>query len=141
MAIQTDYKTTLTPAVVGTQATMVPATIVSRNVEEPDGLAFGVPVSQGANENGVIAFAGDIVGITLLDRSAMGDVFPRYSSARVMTEGDIWVTASVAVAAGDDVYVTPAGAFTNIATSNTAIAGARWDTSTTAAGLAVVRLS
>lgn len=60
---------------------------------------------------------------------------------RVITKGDIWVTASVAVAAGDPVYLTAAGAFTNVATNNTAINGARWDTSTTAAAqLAVVRL-
>lgn len=143
MAVQTDYNDIQAPAVAGVQATMVPATIVSRNVEDA-AIGFGVPVSQGANDKGAVAFAGDFVGITLLDRSAAGegDTFRVGDSARVMTEGDIWVTASVAVDAGDAVYVVPAGgAFTNVETANTLIPGARWETSTTAGQLAVIRLS
>ncbi|ARV23326.1 DUF2190 family protein [Xanthomonas citri pv. glycines] len=145
MALQTNYPDVQPPATLGMQATMLPATIISRNVEDVAGLAFGRAVAQGAAEKGIVAFGGanlKYVGITLLDRSATGlDLFPQRSSARVITKGDIWVTASVAVAAGDPVYLTAAGAFTNVATNNTAITGARWDTSTTAAAqLAVVRL-
>lgn len=140
MAIQTDYNATLAPAVAGAQATMVPATIISRNVED-DPIGFGVGVSQGDADKGVVAGGTDFVGITLLDRSAAGegDTFRVGDSARVMTKGDVWVSADVAVAAGDPVTMTAAGAFSN--TGGTAIDNARWDTSTTAAGqLAVVRL-
>lgn len=143
MALQTDYQDTQPAAVAGAQATMIPSTIISRNVEGAP-VDFGVAVQQGATDKGAAAFAGgDYVGITLLDRSAAGDndTFRVGDSARVMTKGDVWVVASVAVAAGDAVALTDAGAFTNVAAENTAIPGARWDTSTTEAGqLAVVRL-
>ncbi|WP_372382136.1 hypothetical protein ACCQ12_15235 [Xanthomonas sp. NCPPB 1068] len=145
MALQTNYPDTQPAATLGMQATMLPATIISRNVEDVAGLAFGRAAAQGAADKGIVAFGGanlKYVGVTLLDRSATGlDLFPQRASARLITKGDIWVTAAVAVAAGDPVYLTAAGAFTNVATNNTAINGARWDTSTTAAAqLAVVRL-
>ena len=150
MAVQTDYNANLAPAVAGAQATMVPATIISRNVEDADGIGFGVAVSQGDGDKGVTEGGAEFVGITLLDRSAAGegDTFRQGDSARVMTKGDIWVAAAAAVAAGDAVYVTAAGAFTNDGgddgdgnPENAQINGARWDTSTTAAGqLAVIRL-
>lgn len=145
MALQTNYPDIQPAATRGMQATMIPSTIISRTVEDVAGLAFGLAVAQGGTDKGIVTFGGanlKFVGITLLDRSATGlDLFPQRASARVITKGDIWVTASVAVAAGDPVYLTAAGAFTNVATNNTAITGARWDTSTTAAAqLAVVRL-
>lgn len=149
MALQTEYRDIQPAATLGAQATMIPATIVSRNVETAAGIGFGRAVAQGAADKGIVlagAGATKIVGITLLDRSATGsattpDAFRQRESARVLTKGDIWVTAAIAVAAGDPVYVTGAGALTSAAADNTAIPGARWDTSTTAAGqLAVVRL-
>ena len=149
-AVQTNYAATLAPGVVGAQATMLPATIISRNVEPSAGLGFGVAVAQGATDKGIVAFGGaanKFVGITMLDRSAIGtaaapDSFAQRSSARVMTIGDIWVQASVQVAAGDPVYLVAAtGLFTNAATDNVAVPNARFDTSTTGANqLAVVRL-
>ena len=149
-AVQTTYATTLNPGVAGAQATMLPATIISRNVEPANGLGFGVAVAQGTTDKGIVAFGGaanKFVGITMLDRSAIGttaapDSFAQRSSARVMTVGDIWVQASVQVSAGDPVYLVAAtGLFTNVSTSNVAVPNARFDTSTTGANqLAVVRL-
>lgn len=154
MALQINYPDTQPAAIAGAPATMLPATEVSRTVESA-AIAFGKAVEQGATDKSVKAFVGGkYVGIAMLDRSASGltvtagqvtgratDAFGVGESARVRTKGDLWVTAAVAVAAADAVYLTAAGAFTNVATDNTAIPGARWDTSTTAAGqLAVVRL-
>lgn len=149
-AVQTNYAATLAPGVVGAQATMLPATIISRNVEPAAGIGFGVAVAQGTTDKGIVAFGGaanKYVGITMLDRSARGttnnaDGFSQRESARVMTIGDIWVQASVQVAAGDPVYLVAAtGLFTNVATDNVAVPNARFDTSTTGANqLAVVRL-
>ena len=154
MALQNNYPDTQPAAIAGAPATMLPATEISRTVEGA-AIVFGKAVEQGATDKSVKAFAGGkYVGIAQLDRSASGltvvtgqvtgraiDAFGVGESARVRTKGDLWVTAAVAVAAGDAVYLTAAGAFTNVATDNTAIPGARWDTSTTAAGqLAVVRL-
>lgn len=140
MAIQTDYNATLAPAVAGAQATMVPATIISRNVEDAP-IGFGVGVSQGDADKGIVAGGADFVGITLLDRSAAGegDTFRQGDSARVMTKGDIWVVAAGAVAAGDGVAVNAGGGFI-AAGADDAIPGARWDTSATNGQLAVIRL-
>lgn len=144
MAIENPYGATLAPAVAGAQATMIPATIISRNVQAAGGIPFGVAVSQGATDKAVVAGGTAYVGITLLDRSAEGttttpDGFGQYDSARIITKGDVWVVATVAVTAGQPVTFSGAGAFSN--TGGTTIPNARWDTSTTAAGqLAVVRL-
>lgn len=143
MAIQDEYNATLAPAVAGAQATMIPATLISRNVEDEDGIGFGVAVSQGEGDKGVVAGGDAFVGITLLDRSAAGegDTFRQGDSARVMTKGDIWVEAAGAVDAGDGVAVNAAGEFSSAGEDDTAIPGARWDTSATEAGqLAVIRL-
>ncbi len=145
MAVQTQYNATQAAAVAGAQATMIPATIISRNVQGAP-IGFGKPVAQGTADKSVVSFGGantKFVGITLLDRSAAGenDTFRVGDSARVITKGDIWVVAAVTVAAGDPVFVTSTGTLTNVGTDNTAITGARFDTSTTANGqLAVVRL-
>lgn len=154
MALQTTYPDTQAAAIAGAPATMLPATDISRTVEGA-AVAFGKAVEQGAIDKSVKAFAGGkYVGIALLDRSASGltvtagqvtgratDAFGVGESARIRTKGDLWVVAAVQVAAGDAVLLTAAGAFTNVEAGNTAIPGARWDTSTTAAGqLAVVRL-
>ena len=123
---------------------MIPATLISRTVEGANPIRFGVAVSQGTTDKSVVAGGTAFVGITALDRSATGtaaipDAFAPGYSARVMTKGDVWVTATVAVTAGQPVTFTSAGAFSN--TGGTTIPNARWDTSTTAAGqLAVVRL-
>ncbi|MEA9796198.1 hypothetical protein VDG07_12735 [Xanthomonas campestris pv. raphani] len=141
MPLQTNYPSNLPIPVEGAPATEVPSTIISRTVEDGAGLSFGKPVAQGMGARGIVAFAGvKFVGITIMDRSARATGYAQYDEAGVWTGGDIWVTASVAVAVGDQVHLTAAGAFTNVATNNTAITGARWDTSTTATGqLAVVR--
>lgn len=158
MAVQTNYSDTQPAAVAGAQATMIPATVISRTVEGNAGIGFGKPVAQGTADKGCHLFtSGDtaVLGITLLDRSAAGqtvsagqvtahtpDTFAVGETARIITKGDVWVEAAAAVDAGDPVYVTTSGTITNASGGgNVQIAGARWDTSTTAPGqLAVVRL-
>lgn len=157
MALQTDYLDTQPIAIAGAPATMLPATDISRTIEGAP-VAFGKAVEQGDADKGVRAFAGGaFVGIALLDRSASGlsftegqvtgrtiDAFGVGESGRIRAKGDVWVVASTGVGAGSGVYLTADGDFTDAAgddEENTAILGARWDTSTTAAGqLAVVRL-
>jgi hypothetical protein len=148
MSVQTTYLDNIPVAVAGQIANMVPATLISRNVEDAAGIGFGLAVAQGTEDYGCKAFgSGDtaILGITVRDRSLDANTPDEYAdgdTARIMTKGCIWVTASVAVDAGDPVYVIPAtGAFAKTnASSAVQIAGARWDTSTTGAGLAIVRL-
>lgn len=147
--VQTTYSENIRPGLPGMIVDMIPKTLISRTVEASAGLAFGVPVMQGtADKAGRAAAAGDtaakFIGISVRDRSVKAEAnqYSQYESARVMTKGAIWVTASVQVAAGDPVYFVPAsGVWTNVATSNVAVPGARFDTSTTGANqLAQVRL-
>lgn len=149
MAVQSTYSENIRAAVPGQLVDTIPKTLLSRTVEDAGGLAFGIPVAQGAADKGIRAFttsdtAADFVGITVRERSvaAEADQFKQYDSARVLTQGAICVLASVAVAVGDPVYVVPAtGLFTNVATGNVQLPNARFDTSTTAINqLAQVRL-
>ncbi len=144
MPVQDSYTENMRKGVPGQIADMTPSTLISRTVEEEGGIGFGVPVMQGTNDKGCLAYAGTVapVGITVRDRSLDAnnpDAFGELDSARVMTEGTVWVTASVAVAAGDVVMLTAAGLFTN--TGGTVYPNARWDTSAGAGEIAIVRLS
>ncbi|MEQ1053559.1 structural cement protein Gp24, partial [Pseudomonas aeruginosa] len=130
-AVQTTYSANIRPGLPGMIVDEVPKTLISRTVEAAGGLAFGIPVMQGtADKAGRAPTTGDtaakFVGISVRDRSVKAEAnqYSQYESARVMTEGAIWVTASVQVAAGDPVYFVPAtGAWTNVATDNVQVAG------------------
>lgn len=148
MAIQTTYSENIPAAVVGQVSNQYPAAYISRNVEDSAGIGFGIAVAQGTADFGCKAFgSGDtaILGITVRERSLdanVPDKFDENDNARVLTRGAVWVTASVAVDAGDPVYVIPGtGAFAKTSASSAVqIAGARWETSTSGAGLAQVRI-
>lgn len=149
MAVQTTYTSNIRAGLPGMIVDMIPKTLISRTVQAAGGLAFGIPVIQGtADKAGRASTTGDtaanFVGISVRDRSvkAEANAYSQYESARVMTKGAIWVTASVQVAAGDPVYFVPAtGVWTNVATDNVLVAGARFDTSTTGTNqIAQVRL-
>ena len=149
MAVQSTYSENIRAAVPAQLVDTIPKTLPSRTVEDAGGLAFGIPVAQGAADKGIRAFttgdtAAKFIGITVRERSvaAEADQFKQYDSARVLTKGAVWVTASVAVVARDAVYGVPAPRlFSNVDTGNVLIAGARFDTSTTAINqLAQVRL-
>lgn len=145
-AVQSNYNTSLAVAFPGMIASTRPNTLISREVETA--LGFGLAAVQGTRDYQVQPLdnvADKFVGIAVRDQSvaiAVNDTYPVKSTANLMTIGDIWVNAGVAVAAGDPVYVTPAGVWTNVSNSgaNQLINDARWDTSTAGAGLAVIAL-
>lgn len=155
MAIQTTYGDELASAVAGMRATSIPATIVSRTVETA-AVGFGKAVEQGTADKGCKAFdGGTVFGITVLDRSASGltvsaglitgetaDSYGVGESAAVLLKGDVWAVCATGCAAGDPVYVRPSnGNFQNTNTDSAVqIAGARWDTTAAAAGLAIINL-
>lgn len=147
MSVQNTYSENMVAGKVGAIVNTEHHSAVSRTVEDAS-LAFGVPVARGLNDDGCKAWvAGDaFFGVSVRERSLDAnspDAFPQYESARVMKSGVIWVQASLAVSAGDPVYVVNAdGAWHNAAdAARTVIPGAEWDSSTTAAGLAKVRLA
>lgn len=144
MSIQTTYNETLRAGLPGLVATQYPASFISRTVETAAGIAFGKAAAQGAADDGAIAYAGaGYLGLAVREHSvdpANGDKFAQYDTGRFLTKGAIWVDTADAVVAGAPVYVTPAGAFTDASSGNFAIPRARFDTSTSGAGLALVRI-
>lgn len=140
-----NFKNEMDKGVAGAIANTENSNIISRTVEDAAGIAFGLAVAQGVNDKGCRAVTtGDtkFVGVTVLDRTATdltgNGKFVQYESARVMEEGVIWVEVTEAVEAGDDVAVDLATGKFNLA--GAAMAGARFDTSAAAGGLALLRL-
>lgn len=143
-AIQTTYNATHARWVEGMVLDMEPATIVTRLAEDAEGIGFGKVGVQGTADNQVVdsEATAKFVGIAVLDITRPTGKYEQYDNVALMKKGVIVVTASEAVAVGDPVYYTPAtGVLSKTSTSNTLIAGAQWDTSTSGAGLAALRLN
>jgi|SRR5690625_1017480 len=127
---------TMQPGFEGGQCDMVPATLISRTVEDAAGIGMGLPVSQGTNDRGVTAGAANFVGITVNDY--ITESFEQYEQARLMTEGTIWVRAAGAVSAGDS--VTYASGWKTGGTTGQVLTNARYETSGGNGDLVVIRL-
>lgn len=143
-AVQTTYSAVHAAAVEGMIANSEPIIIVSKIAEDVEGVGFGKVCVQGDQDNTVTDAepAKKFVGIAVLDPTQPGDIYAQNATVAVMKKGVIWVQASVAVAMNDPVYFVPAtGVLTNVASSNTLIANASWDSSASGAGLAKLRLA
>jgi hypothetical protein len=141
--IQSTYSTTHARWVEGQVLNMEPFDIVSRLAEDVEGIDFGKVCVQGTADNQVVDSEATVkfCGIATLDVTQPTGRYEQYSTVNVMKKGVIVVQASEAVAVGDPVYYTPAtGVLSKTSTSNTLIANAQWDTSTSGAGLAALRL-
>ena len=146
MAVQTTYTNVHDVAYEGMEADLESAgrDNVSRTAEAVVG--FGKAVSQGAGDHGIVPFATAItkfLGITVRDQAVDGtspDAYRVYDTAAVKLKGVIWVKAGEAVAAGDPVYLTAAGAFMKTATSNTLVPNARFEKTAPLNALVPVRL-
>lgn len=142
-AIQTTYAATHARWVEGMIPNMEPNDIVTRIAEDVEGIGFGKVCVQGTLDNQVVdsEATAKFTGIAVLDTTRPTGKYEQYDNVAVIKKGVIVVQASEAVAVGDPVYYTPAtGVLSKTATSNTLIAGAQWDTSTSGAGLAVLLL-
>lgn len=153
-AVQSTYTENMRPAVAGMIANEEPVKLISRNVETPGGIGFGKVVQQGADVDGCISdlntsamTAQTYLGVTVRERSVRPETpnsFGRYESARIMREGVIWVEVAVAVSPSDIVTVTLATGVIGksaVAAGVIAIPNARWESTTTGAGLVKLRLS
>jgi hypothetical protein len=144
-AVQTTYPTIHPVAYVGMVANSEPRDVITL-VCTVGAIAFGLPVMQGAGDNTCKppAAASIYRGISIIDPTLAGATPDSYlvgDNVAVMTRGVVWVTASVAVAVGDAVYFVPAtGVWTNVVGANQLVSNAIWDSSTTGAGLAQIRL-
>src|SRR6218665_715887 len=105
---------------------------ISRTVEDVAGIAFGKAAFRGAGDHGITGTpaANALIGITIANYAAppkadgdVDDAYPQYSSAGLMTQGVIWVTAGANATDGAQVYVTPGGVFTPTSSSNILLTG------------------
>lgn len=117
-----DYRTTQRPGLVGMIADMSGSHVATRICETAAGIPFGVAVSQGTADKGVVIGGSAFVGISVRDitqighpidplNSGWGDVdkYPQYMNMGVMTRGHIWVMAKGIVAPGDPLYYEATG--------------------------------
>ena len=141
--LQSTYAATHARWVEGMVLNMEPSVIVSRECEDAEGLGFGKVGVQGTGDHQVVDSEATVkfVGIAVLDETQPTGKYEQYATAALMKTGVIVAQASDAVAVGDPVYYTPAsGVLSTTSSGNTLIAGAQWDTSTSGAGLAALRL-
>lgn len=140
--VQSTYLDNIPVGYVGGIVNEEPRTLISRNVEDSGGIAFGLAVMQGTEDKGcVVGDGSDFLGVTVRDQSVTPedpDTFEFESSARIMTEGVIWVANSGGVSAGDPVVALAAGALGT--SSSPLVANARWDTTAADGELAQLRL-
>jgi hypothetical protein len=142
-AIQTTYLASHAQWIEGMIPNMEPNVIVTRIAEDVEGIGFGKVCVQGTLDKQVVDSEATVkfAGIAVLDTTRPNNKYDQYDNVAVIKKGVIVVMASEAVAVGDPVYYTPAtGVLSKTVGSNTLIANATWDTSTAAAGLAVLRL-
>jgi len=140
--LQSNFSEDIAPGYPGMDADGELSNIISGTLEGSTACAFGRPVYAGTADRGVsltvsadlrgfaLAHAGNVVTATrAADTYAPGDTLP------IKNRGKIWVTSTTAAAKDDPVYVTAAGAITNVATGNTAASGWVFDDTIAAAGL------
>jgi hypothetical protein len=116
-------------------------------VETAAGIGFGLPVGQGVADKGVVLagasnkFIGVTVrDVTLIHATADLDKYVENENVGILRRGMIWVTASIAVAAGDAVhYDTTTGAWSN--TGGATITNAKWVKSAGAGEVGLIYLS
>lgn len=142
--VQSNYANRMAPYVAGMIVNQELHNSTSRLLEDAIAVGFGRAMFSGTGDDQVTATpSADFEGITIRDVLTIGavpDTFEQGDTLPLCRLGVIAVDAAVAVAKNDPVYVTSAGAFTNVSTSNTLIAGATFDATITAAGVVPVRL-
>jgi hypothetical protein len=114
---------------------------VASKVVTTAAVPFGRAVGAGATDGSVRLGGTGYIGITVADKSRAADEYAVGEVAGVMRKGTIWVTVGAAVTPGDTVYFVPAtGVITDVATDNTAIPGAKFETTAASGALARVYL-
>ncbi|TKD50211.1 structural cement protein Gp24 [Sphingomonas baiyangensis] len=143
-AVQTAYGSRLPALALGMIVNQELHNATSRVLEDSTAIGYGRAVFAGAEDNGVTATPSALFeGVTIKDVTVVGDAadtFEEGATLPLCRLGVIAVQASKAVDKGDQAYVTSAGAWTDVATDNTAIVGATFDGTTSAAGLVPLRI-
>ena len=155
--VQSTYSKAISAARAGQIANEEPVVLISRTVVDAAGIGFGKVVQEAATDGSKDGQctadldtsdmdAYTFLGITVRERSVRPETpskFAQYESARIMRKGIIWVDVAGAVKAGQDVTVTLASGVlgtAGVGAGVVAIPNARWESSTSGAGLAKLRL-
>jgi hypothetical protein len=118
-----------------------PSRDVASKVVENAIVAFGLAVGAGTADNSVRLGGTGYIGITVADKTRTADSYAVGEMAAVIRKGTVWVNVPVAVADTDAVYfVAATGVITNVSTGNVLIPGARFEITTSGAGLTRVYL-
>ena len=140
--VQSTYADNISAGYAGAIANEEPCVLISRNVEDSGGIAFGLAVMQGTEDKACVVSDGSaFLGVTVRTQSIEDgtvDEFAYQETARIATKGVIWIANSGGVAAGDTVEMLADGALGSA--TLTSIAGARWDTTAIDGELAQLRL-
>jgi hypothetical protein len=119
--------------------------IETRTLEGATPCPFGAPVFKGVADRGCsLTVSANLIGFAIAHKGNVvtanraADVYAPGDTLPVKNRGKIWVNSTVAANKDDPVYLTSAGAVTNVSTSNTAAAGWVFDDTIAAAG--VVRI-
>lgn len=145
--VQSTYATGFAAGFPGQVANGETSNRISRIVEDAAGIAFGKAAFQGSGDNGVTATpSANFMGIVMSrhDQQAVpggvaADIIGQYATAALLNEGPVFVTVGANVAKRDAVYVTSAGVFTNVSSSNTAIP-AVFDATVSSGGVCPLRV-
>lgn len=148
ITVQTSYSNAVPTGFAGMVYDAEESNRISRTIEDAAGIAFGKACFRGSGDHGctATAAANKFLGIAIADAGQVpgvgetADTIAQYRTLALLNEGVVWVSASVAVAQGDQAYVTSGGLITNVSTSNTLIP-ARFDATTSAAGLVPLRVT
>ncbi len=149
ITVQSSYSATPPIGYAGMLANGETQNRISRTIEDAGGIAFGKAAFRGSGDHGVtltpatatfmgivIADAGQIPGV-----GETADTIAQYQTVALLTEGCIFVASSVAVADGEQAYVTPAGLITNTSNSGANFAiPAKFDGTLGAAGIVRLRV-
>jgi hypothetical protein len=145
--MQTTYGAAFTKGQPGQIANEEKYNAISRTVATAAGIAFGQPAARGTQDHQcvIMASGGAFLGIAVLTLAhqsrqpggaALADGYQQFTTAALMTEGQMYVVADAAVTPGGAVYWNPTtGRYSTVTTGgNVAIPNARFDTTATAAG-------
>lgn len=116
--------------------------IITRTLEGSTPCVFGRAVFQGTADRGVtltvssdlMGFALSSIGLPVLATRA-ADTYAPKDNVRIKNRGKLWVQSSTAANKRQPVFLTSAGAITNVSTANTEAEGWEFDDTISAAGL------
>ena len=116
--------------------------IITGTLEGASTCAFGRPVYQGTADKGVsLTVSANLVGFALANKglpvttTRPADTYAPGDNVAIKERGTLWVTSTTTASKNDQVYVTAAGAITNVSTGNTAATGWKFDMALAAAGI------